>query len=159
MNRLLLAAVFLLLQTPPPAHLPQQTPRFPDAQPRPAEVVSSVFGPATGTPERPSAVVGFIVGNAVEMKPFGKLSIAGNAAPDANTVYEIGSITKGLTAIVLADMVLAGEVSLHDTLDKFLPEPANYPEAIRTVTLLQLATHTSGLPRLPANLSFGMKDP
>ena len=63
------------------------------------------------------------------------------------------------TGILLADMVLAGDVSLHDTLDKFLPEAAGYPESVRAITLLQLATHASGLPRLPGNLAFGMKDP
>jgi CubicO group peptidase (beta-lactamase class C family) len=59
---------------------------------------------------------------------------------------------------VLADMAIAGEVSLHDTLDKFLPGPEHFPEAVRKITLLQLATHASGLPRLPGNLMHGMKD-
>ncbi|MEX2270719.1 MAG: serine hydrolase domain-containing protein [Vicinamibacterales bacterium] len=160
MNRLLLASVllFTLQATPPPAHLPQPHTRFPEAQGRPAEVVAAIFGPATGSPARPSAVVGFIVGKTIEMKSFGKLSPSGDAAPDRNTVYEIGSITKGLTGILLADMALAGEVSLHDTLDKFLPDAANFPEAVRKITLVQLATHASGLPRLPGNLMFGMKD-
>lgn len=160
MNRILAAAVALALaQTPPPAHLPQQTPRFPEAGARPGDIIAGIFGPATGTAERPSAAVGFIAGRASETKGFGKVSLARNTAPGADTVYEIGSITKGLTGILLADMALAGDVSLHDTLDKFLPDAASYPAAIRGITLLQLATHASGLPRLPANLAFSMKDP
>lgn len=125
----------------------------------PADTVAGIFAPAAGTPQRPSAIVATIVNGAVDVKGYGNVSLPNGPAPDANTVYEIGSITKGLTAILLADMALAGDVSLHDTLDKFLPQPADYPEAIRKITLLQLATHSSGLPRLPANLAFSVKDP
>jgi len=161
MNRFLAAAAAALVlgQTPPPAHQPQQTPRFPDASARPGDIVAGIFAPATGTPERPSASVGFIAGGTAETKGFGKVALAGKTAPDADTVYEIGSITKGLTGILLADMALAGDVSLHDTLEKLLPDAASYPAAVREITLLQLSTHSSGLPRLPANLSFSMKDP
>ncbi|HEX6323089.1 MAG TPA: serine hydrolase domain-containing protein [Vicinamibacterales bacterium] len=125
----------------------------------PAEIVASIFTPAAGTPQRPSAAVAFIVNGVAHTAMFGTTTRSGGAAPDANTVYEIGSITKGLTGILLADMALAGDVSLHDTLESFLPEPARFPEAIRGITLLQLATHMSGLPRLPANLMFTVKDP
>ena len=122
------------------------------------DVLTAIFTPATGTPARPSAAIGYIVGGKAAVKTFGKLGLDSARAPDADTVYEIGSITKGLTGILLADMVLAGEVSLHDRLDTLLPGGAAYPEAVRTITLQQLATHSSGLPRLPANLMFGMKD-
>jgi CubicO group peptidase (beta-lactamase class C family) len=125
----------------------------------PADILASLFSPSTGKPQRPSAAIGYIVNGAAGMQAFGTMTPSGGAAPDANTVYEIGSITKGLTGILLADMALAGDVSLHDTLEKFLPEPARFPETIRRITLLQLATHMSGLPRLPANLMFTVKDP
>jgi CubicO group peptidase (beta-lactamase class C family) len=148
-------ALLLALQT---AAAQQPAPPKPEPPKSPAEIVSAIFTPATGTPIRPSAMAGYIVNGKLEMKGFGGIT-AGGAPPTANTVYEIGSITKGLTGIILADMALAGEVSPHDTLDKFLPEPANFPEAIRKITLQQLATHSSGLPRLPANLAFGMKSP
>lgn len=130
----------------------------------PADVVTSIFAPATGTPQRPSAAVAFIVNGVLETKTFGRLSATVPTVPTqthvpaTDTLYEIGSITKGLTGILLADMVLQGEVSLHDTLDKLLPEPASFPEAVRTITLLQLATHASGLPRLPGNLMTGVRD-
>ena len=129
----------------------------------PADIVASLFAPATGTPQRPSAVVGFVVDGKADVKAFGRLTVPTAATPShvptADTLYEIGSITKALTGIVLADMALAGEVSLHDTLDRFLPEPPNFPEAVRKITLLQLATHSSGLPRLPGNLMQSVKDP
>jgi D-alanyl-D-alanine-carboxypeptidase/D-alanyl-D-alanine-endopeptidase len=147
---------------PPPPPRPEMKVEAPKPPPKvltAAETVAAAFATAAGTPARPSASVAYITGGAAPaFASFGRIALPDGAAPSENTVYEIGSITKGLTGIVLADMALAGEVSLHDTLDKFLPEPANFPEAVRKITLLQLATHSSGLPRLPGNLMFGMKD-
>lgn len=74
---------------------------------------------------------------------------------DGKTVFEIGSITKVFTAIILADMVSKGEVSLDDPAAKFLPAGATMPErGGRQITLLDLATHSSGLPRLPDNMPY-----
>jgi D-alanyl-D-alanine-carboxypeptidase/D-alanyl-D-alanine-endopeptidase len=71
----------------------------------------------------------------------------------AQAVYEIGSITKVFTAVLLADMVERGEVALADPVAKYLPKTVKVPErGGKQITLLDLATHKSGLPRLPANL-------
>ena len=78
---------------------------------------------------------------------------AGVTPFDGNTVFEIGSITKTLTAAILADMVEKGEVSLDDPVAKHLPPGTKVPQRDgRQITLLDLATQTSGLPRLPDNL-------
>jgi D-alanyl-D-alanine-carboxypeptidase/D-alanyl-D-alanine-endopeptidase len=70
------------------------------------------------------------------------------------TVFEIGSVTKVFTALLLADMVKRGEVSLNDPVAKYLPGSVTVPSRDnRAITLLDLATHTSGLPRLPGNLA------
>jgi len=75
---------------------------------------------------------------------------------DGDTVFEIGSITKAFTALVLAEMVERGEVALEDPVVKFLPPGVTTPErGGRQITLAHLATHTSGLPREPGNLSPG----
>jgi CubicO group peptidase (beta-lactamase class C family) len=73
---------------------------------------------------------------------------------DGDTVFEIGSITKVFTALLLADMVARGEVELADPVEKYLP-PANRPKPFdgKPISLLDLATYTSGLPRLPTNFS------
>ena len=77
---------------------------------------------------------------------------------DADTVFEIGSITKVLTSLLLADMVLRGEVALDDPASKFLPAGVKMPEFEGApITLMDLATYTSGLPRMPSN--FAPKDP
>ncbi len=72
---------------------------------------------------------------------------------DARSVFEIGSITKAFTGSLLADMVSRGEVKLDDPVSKFLPANVRMPSrGGKPITLLDLATQTSGLPRLPSNL-------
>ena len=71
---------------------------------------------------------------------------------DADTVFEVGSITKVLTSLLLADMVLRGEVAMDDPAAKFLPTSVKMPDFEGApITLLDLATYTSGLPRMPSN--------
>jgi serine-type D-Ala-D-Ala carboxypeptidase/endopeptidase len=73
---------------------------------------------------------------------------------DGDTVFEIGSATKVFTSLLLADMMRRGEVALADPVSKYLPADVKMPErGGKKITLEQLATHTSALPRLPSNLS------
>jgi D-alanyl-D-alanine-carboxypeptidase/D-alanyl-D-alanine-endopeptidase len=68
------------------------------------------------------------------------------------TVFEIGSINKTFTGTLLADMVARKEVALDDPISKYLPKGVTAPSRNgRAITLLDLATHRSGLPRLPDN--------
>lgn len=73
---------------------------------------------------------------------------------DGNTVFEIGSITKIFTAAAMQDMVRRGEVQLEDPVADFLPKHVRIPsQGRRLITLLDLVTHRSGLPRMPSNFS------
>jgi CubicO group peptidase (beta-lactamase class C family) len=83
------------------------------------------------------------------------------AAPGAASVFEIGSITKVFTAILLAEMAERDQLRLNDPLDRHLPDSVNVPSRNgRAITLEQLAAHTSGLPRLPGNMRItDMADP
>jgi D-alanyl-D-alanine-carboxypeptidase/D-alanyl-D-alanine-endopeptidase len=79
-------------------------------------------------------------------------------AVNGDTVFEIGSDTKVFTSLLLADMVRRGEVALDDPVAKYLPSTVTIPQRNgRVITLVDLATHTSGLPRMPSNLR--PKDP
>jgi len=70
-----------------------------------------------------------------------------------DTIFEIGSVTKVFTSLLLADAVARGEVALDDPVSKFLPANVKVPErGGKKITLLDLATHTSGLPSTPNNL-------
>jgi CubicO group peptidase (beta-lactamase class C family) len=82
-----------------------------------------------------------------EAYAFGKMNEA--AVPTTTqTVWEIGSVTKTFTATLLADMVARGEVSLNDPVSRYLPSDAVVlRRGDREITLFELATHSSGLPR------------
>ncbi|MGA9352699.1 MAG: serine hydrolase [Terriglobales bacterium] len=103
-------------------------------------------------------VVGVIEPAGRRVIAYGSLDKGDKRAIDGDTVFEIGSITKVFTSLLLADMVQRGEVALTDPVAKYLPPGVKMPErGGRQITLQDLATHTSGLPRLPPNLA--PKDP
>lgn len=78
----------------------------------------------------------------------------GETAPDETTQFEIGSLTKAFTNLLLAEMVAADEVTYDTTIGGLLGDDVEFAnDAVADITLLQLATHTSGLPRLPPNLA------
>ena len=86
----------------------------------------------------------------------------GRGAPiDEHTLFEIGSISKVFTTTVLAEMALEGTVHLDDPIDTYLPITARAPQRNgKQITLRHLATHYSGLPRLPTNRDIvNRKDP
>ena len=98
-------------------------------------------------------VVGVIDAEGSRVIAHGRMSRGGDQEPDGNTAFEIGSITKVFTALLLADMAERGELNLEDPVAKLLPEPVQVPARNgREMTLLDLATHRSGLPRDPENL-------
>jgi CubicO group peptidase (beta-lactamase class C family) len=74
----------------------------------------------------------------------------GSPPIDAKTLFEIGSVSKVFTTTLLAEMAARGEVQLTDPIAKYLPSAVRVPSRNgREITLLDLATASSGLPRLP----------
>lgn len=81
---------------------------------------------------------------------FGCTKDASPVVLDEHSLFEIGSISKAFTGILLADMVLKGEVSLDDPAWKYSRPEAKLPKrGDREITLRDLATQSSGLPRMP----------
>jgi D-alanyl-D-alanine-carboxypeptidase/D-alanyl-D-alanine-endopeptidase len=73
--------------------------------------------------------------------------------PDGpRSIFEIGSVTKVFTTTLLADMVRAGVVAFDDPVQRHLPDGVRLPVRGSPITLEDLATHRSGLPRLPKGL-------
>ncbi|MBI4785324.1 MAG: beta-lactamase family protein [Oscillatoriophycideae cyanobacterium NC_groundwater_1537_Pr4_S-0.65um_50_18] len=73
---------------------------------------------------------------------------------DGNTLFEIGSTTKVFTTLVLANLVEQGNHQLDDRISTLLPDDVKVPTRNgQEISLLNLAAHTSGLPRLPDNLA------
>jgi D-alanyl-D-alanine-carboxypeptidase/D-alanyl-D-alanine-endopeptidase len=102
-------------------------------------------------------VVGVIEPNGRRIIAHGDMAQGGARRVDGDTLFEIASVTKVFTTLLLSDMVRRGEVALNDPVAKYLPSDVKVPERGRAITLEDLATHTSGLPRLPTN--FAPRDP
>ncbi|MGB9459013.1 MAG: serine hydrolase [Bryobacteraceae bacterium] len=99
-------------------------------------------------------VAGVIEPGGTRVVAYGKLAKDDARPLNGDTVFEIGSITKVFTALLLADMAQHGEVKLDDPISKYLPEGVKAPQRNgKEITLAELATHTSGLPRLPNNMA------
>ncbi|MFC1556208.1 serine hydrolase [candidate division KSB1 bacterium] len=98
-------------------------------------------------------VVAYITENAVNYFSYGEKKIGQDDPVDENSVFEIGSISKVFTGIILSDMVLKGELNLEDPIENYLPDDVNAPERSNSkIALVNLAVHNSGLTRLPNNL-------
>lgn len=100
-------------------------------------------------------VAGVIENNEKRVIPYGHLDVDDPRPLNGDTVFEIGSITKVFTKLLLADMAQRGEVALDDPVSKFLPSSVRMPGRNgRAITLIDLATHTSGLPREAGNMKY-----
>ncbi len=99
-------------------------------------------------------VIGFTQRGKRAVLGFGSVGATNSALPDAQTLFEIGSVTKVFTALALARLELDGKAKLSDPVRASLPEKVALVKELEPVTLLHLATHTSGLPRLPGNLDL-----
>ena len=103
-------------------------------------------------------VVGVVDSHGSRIVSYGNLDRRDARPVTGDTLFEIGSLTKVFTALLLTEMVQRGEVALTDPVAKYLPPRVKIPEhGGRSITLEDLATHTSGLPRSPTNIA--PKDP
>ena len=97
-------------------------------------------------------VIGLYDDGETSVAGFGRLGRANASSPKADTLFEIGSITKVFTALLAEQQVMAGRLAWSDTLAERLPGVAFASDAVAGITLSELAAHTSGLPRLPDNM-------
>jgi serine-type D-Ala-D-Ala carboxypeptidase/endopeptidase len=99
-------------------------------------------------------VVGLVDEKGTRIISYGKPSQTSNQTVNGDSVFEIGSVTKVFTAVLLADMVERSEVGLNDPISKYLPKSVKTPTRDgKEITLLDLSSQTSGLPRMPSNFS------
>lgn len=99
-------------------------------------------------------VVGIVSPCGIEFYSYGTTAISGEQSVNEDTVFEIGSVGKVFTALLLADMVQRGEVAFDDPIEQYLPVTVTVPtHQGRSITLVDLATHTSGLDPIPANMT------
>jgi D-alanyl-D-alanine-carboxypeptidase/D-alanyl-D-alanine-endopeptidase len=99
-------------------------------------------------------VVGIVDAKGRRIIAYGSLAKDDKRPLNGDTVYEIGSMTKVFTSLVLMDMARKEEVSLTDPVSKYLPATVKVPERNgKKITLQDLSTQSSGLPRLPTNFT------
>jgi serine-type D-Ala-D-Ala carboxypeptidase/endopeptidase len=105
-----------------------------------------------GTRDHVAGMVGVVIDeDRTRMVSFGNSGVPGLTL-DGNSVFEMMSITKVFTSLLLANMAERGEVAFDDPVAKYLPASVTLHERGRPITLLDLATYTSGLPNMPGNL-------
>lgn len=128
---------------------------------------SAAFGAETDLRERVDrlaapyvehqVVMGMTVGVLAEGRQlavgYGSLAVDQKDQPNGDTIFEIGSVSKAFTGILLGDAVARGVVTLKHPVQELLPDGITLPvEDQQPMQLWHLATHTSGLPQLPLNL-------
>jgi CubicO group peptidase (beta-lactamase class C family) len=132
------------------------------ASAQPAAVDS--VGTALAGGHNGGVVVGWLDEDRTETRGFGSVDSTGQR-PTARTLFEIGSVTKALTGLLLADAIERGLVDADTPVRSLLPDTVDWTYAdsvaalAQTMTLEHLATHRSGLPRLPSNLRAVMASP
>jgi CubicO group peptidase (beta-lactamase class C family) len=110
-------------------------------------------GPYLSDDWTPSMIVALVDGKKAEYFSWGAESQERPRPPDPSTLFELGSVSKVFTGALLAEMALKGEVRLEDPVERYLPTGVKVPSKNgKKITLLDLATHRSGLPRVPSNL-------
>lgn len=126
-------------------------------------LIDSLARPYVQQQHAKALAVAVIHRNQVKKYFYGETDEQSGRTPDENSIFEIGSITKTFTATLLADLVEKGTISLEDTISAFLPDSLKQNPSIAKITFRTLANHTSGLPRLPDNLTstagYDEKDP
>lgn len=106
----------------------------------------------------PGIVVGVYKDDRTFIKGYGVINKESSQRPDAETAFQIGSVSKILTALLLQRLCDEGIVSMDATLGELLGKSMALSPSVRSVTLRQLVTHTSGFPRVPRSLSDKIKE-
>lgn len=123
-----------------------------------AKDVDRIVQPLLDNEELVGLIVGIVDGDRRIVRSYGRIDEDSAEPPDEKTIFEIGSVTKTFTGLLLADFVRRGRCRLEDPVALYLPEDVGpVRSGGRDVRLVDLATHASGLPRLPSNLQ--PKDP
>jgi CubicO group peptidase (beta-lactamase class C family) len=97
--------------------------------------------------------IGILINGKTIFYGYGETERGNRQLPDEHTIFGIGSITKTLTATLLACAVLDGKLNLDDPVSKYLPDSIPALEYLGIpVTIRTMANHSSGIPRMPSNL-------
>ncbi len=115
--------------------------------------VDKAVQPYMELPQTCGLSVGVLKDGKIYFYDYGETKRNGKKLPASNTIFEIGSISKTFTSILLADAIETGKIKLDDPINKYLPDSIHALEFNGTpITIRTLANHTSGISPLPNNL-------
>ncbi len=118
--------------------------------------VNALATPLIEKKRTPGFVVGVLLPDgSTEFFGYGVAAHSGSRPPDGDTLFAIGSTTKGFLSATAAVPVQEGKLSWTETLADVLPDDIQLSHDAAKITLEQLATHSSGLPRQPMTPRFG----
>lgn len=116
--------------------------------------VDSVIVPYLDNANAVGLSIGILKDGKIHTYGYGTTQKKEGKLPDANTIFEIGSITKTFTASILAWYVNKGKISLTDPITKYLPDSLAANPELQKISILNLSNHTSGLSRMPGNIAY-----
>ena len=124
--------------------------------------IAEIVKPCLGDGKATGIVVGIVTPRGEEYYGFGRARRESREKPDEKTLFEIGSISKLFTNLLLEDEALKNRIHMDDPVTQYLPPGCPFPKPAKSawtgfrddpgrhqVTLWQLATHTSGFPEIP----------
>jgi serine-type D-Ala-D-Ala carboxypeptidase/endopeptidase len=118
------------------------------------EKVDSLVQPYIDSETLDGMCLGILHQGKSTVRGYGKVG-SGSDKPTGDTLYEIGSITKVFTGLLLANAVNQKKVRLDQPMIELFPKKLSAPhESLAKINLVHLSTHTSGLPRLPSNIDL-----
>lgn len=144
---------------PSPAKEPSTTPApspasvpAPASAPRLREQIDALALPLVEDEWAVGLIIGVVTPDGTQVFSYGRRSATDPRPPAEDSLFEIGSLTKVFTGILLAEQERRGEVSRLDPVSKYLPAGVPAPRrGADEITLLDLATHSSGLPSVADN--------
>lgn len=112
--------------------------------------VDGLAQPLIDTAQTPGIVIGVLTADGhKQVFGYGLTDQLSGRAVDGSTLFAVGSLSKGFLADAAALLVQEGSLHWDDTLEHLLPADTPLSTDAKRITLLQLATHTAGLPRQP----------
>jgi CubicO group peptidase (beta-lactamase class C family) len=117
------------------------------------ELIDNLAVRAMRSGRRVGLVVGYAAGGEEWVRGYGRCGTGAHDRPDGGTIFEIGSITKVFTGLLLADLAEGGIVGVDDPLARYLPASVRVLAFEgREITLGDLSSHAAGLPRNPRGM-------
>ena len=116
------------------------------------DIIDAIIGETYTPPRDTGFVVGVTEGGRSSVFGYGNKQGAMSGPPEGDTLFEIGSVTKVFTTSVFSLLVSQGKLNLEDPVQDVYSDVPGMPQEI---TLLRLATHTSGLPKMPPDAIGG----